>query len=241
LRVIELAGIGPGPHAAMILADLGADVIRVERPGPAGMAELAVRDDLLLRNRRAVVADLKDAGDLGIVLSLTDRADVLIEGMRPGVAERLGVGPEACRARNPALVYARITGWGQSGPLAARAGHDINYIGLTGVLAAIGRAGQRPVPPLNLVGDFGGGSMLAVVGILAVLFAGVDACVTPVLDLDEAPRHPQVGGRGSVTFSDGAYQAAPAPRFSRTPGMLRPGSRITRKALADVAREWSVD
>jgi alpha-methylacyl-CoA racemase len=125
----------------MILADLSADVIRVERPGPAGMAEFAVRDDLLLRNRRAVVADLKDAVELQVVMSLADRADVLIEGMRPGVAERLGIGPETCHARNPALVYARITGWGQSGPLAARAGHDINYISVTGVLAAIGRAG----------------------------------------------------------------------------------------------------
>jgi alpha-methylacyl-CoA racemase len=340
----------------MVLADLGADVIRVERPGPA---ESAVRDDLLLRNRRAVVADLKDAEELEVVLSLADRADVLIEGMRPGVAERLGIGPEVCHARNPALVYARITGWGQDGPLALKAGHDINYIGLTGVLAAIGRAGDRPVPPLNLVGDFGGGSMLAVIGVLAALwerhrsglgqvvdaamvdgvaqlsqmmwsmraagtwrlerganlldggapfydtytcadglhvavgalepafyrallsglgldpaqvpdrderadwprlrallakvfltrtrdewaalFADVDACVTPVLDLDEAARHPQVGGRGSVTFSDGAHQAGPAPRFSRTPGTLRPDSRIKRESLADVALEWPAD
>ncbi|TVT26049.1 CoA transferase [Amycolatopsis acidiphila] len=158
-RVVELAGMGPGPHAAMLLADLGADVVQVRRPGAGGQR----------RGRRIVEADLKDPRDRDAVLGLAARADVLVEGFRPGVAERLGLGPDDCAPRNPRLVYARMTGWGREGPLAERAGHDINYIGLTGVLHAIGRAGERPVPPLNLVGDFGGGSLYLALGILAAL------------------------------------------------------------------------
>ena len=165
LRVVELAGIGPGPHAAMMLADLGADVVRVERPRAA-----ADEHDYLLRGRRSVTADLKTPAGQDLVRTLADKADVLIEGLRPGVAERLGVGPETLRQRNPRLVYARMTGWGQQGPFAARAGHDINYISLTGALHAIGVKGARPTPPLNLVGDFGGGSMFCVTGILAALW-----------------------------------------------------------------------
>nr|MBO2473385.1 carnitine dehydratase [Actinomycetales bacterium] len=165
-RVVELAGIGPGPHAAMILADLGADVVRVERPGAAGIPG-AMRDPAT-RGRRTVVVDLKQPEGKAKVLDLIARADVLLEGFRPGVTERLGLGPEECTARNKRLVYARVTGWGQTGPLAQRAGHDINYLSLTGALHAIGEA-ERPIPPLNLVADFGGGSMLAVVGILAAL------------------------------------------------------------------------
>jgi alpha-methylacyl-CoA racemase len=169
LRVIELTGIGPGPHAAMLLADLGADVVRVERP-PGGL-QLAPRDsDQMLRGRRSVALDLKDPADRETVLRLVERADVLIEGLRAGVTERLGVGPADCLSRNPRLVYARMTGWGQHGPLAHRAGHDINYLALTGVLHAIGHADGRPVPPLNLVGDFGGGSMFLAVGVLAALW-----------------------------------------------------------------------
>ncbi|GAB3141390.1 alpha-methylacyl-CoA racemase [Amycolatopsis stemonae] len=163
LRVVELAGIGPGPHAAMVLADLGADVTRVERSGSTDR-------DALLRGRRFVAADLKTAEGLERVQRLVEQADVLIEGYRPGVAERLGLGPDDCLARNPRLVYGRMTGWGQDGPLAQRAGHDLNYLGITGALHAIGRAGERPVPPLNLVGDFGGGSMLLLTGILAALW-----------------------------------------------------------------------
>jgi alpha-methylacyl-CoA racemase len=163
LKVVELAGIGPGPHAAMILADLGADVVRVDRPGGLRLGDESLPDPML-RGRRRVAADLKDAEGRETVLRLVERADVLLEGYRPGVTERLGVGPAECHARNPRLVYARMTGWGQDGPMAARAGHDINYISLTGALHAIGRPGERPVPPLNLVGDFGGGSMLLVVG-----------------------------------------------------------------------------
>ncbi|MGD1257045.1 CaiB/BaiF CoA transferase family protein [Mycobacterium seoulense] len=163
-RVIELAGMGPGPHAAMMLADLGADVVRVQRTG-----QLGGPGNPQLRGRRVVEADLKDPADHAAVRRLIDRADVLIEGFRPGVAERLGLGPEVCCATNPGLVYLRLTGWGQTGPRALRAGHDINYIGLTGLLHAIGPASQPPVPPLNLVGDYGGGSMPAVIGVLAAL------------------------------------------------------------------------
>jgi alpha-methylacyl-CoA racemase len=170
LKVVELAGIGPGPHAAMILADLGADVVRVDRPSGGLQLGSADAPDPTLRGRRRVAADLKDPAGRETVLRLVERADVLLEGYRPGVTERLGVGPDDCLARNARLVYGRMTGWGQDGPLAQRAGHDINYISLTGALHAIGRAGERPVPPLNLVGDFGGGSMLLVVGVLAALW-----------------------------------------------------------------------
>lgn len=333
LRVVELGSIGPGPHAAMLLADLGADVVRIPRPSGALTFGPPDAPDPLLRGRRTVWADLKDPAGRATVLSLVAKADVLVEGFRPGVTERLGVGPEQCHARNPRLVYARVTGWGQHGPLAGAAGHDINYIGLTGVLHAIGRAGQRPVPPLNLVGDFGGGSMLLVIGVLAAVwqarhtgvgqvidaamvdgaavlsqmqwhllhigewrdergvnlldgaapfydtyacadgryvavgaieskfyaallaglglsaeelpdqmdrsgwpvtrarfaevfatrtrdewaevFAGTDACVTPVLSFAEAAEHPHLVARSTVVRHDGVLQAAPAPKFSR--------------------------
>jgi alpha-methylacyl-CoA racemase len=166
--VLELAGIGPGTHAAMLLADLGADVVRVERPA-GGLRLMAAEDDHLLRGRRSVIADLKDPDQRATVLRLVERADVLIEGYRPGTAERLGAGPDACLARNPRLVYARMTGWGQDGPLADRAGHDINYLSMTGALHAIRDGDGKPVPPLNLLGDFGGGSMYLVTGVLAAL------------------------------------------------------------------------
>jgi alpha-methylacyl-CoA racemase len=163
LRVVELAGIGPGPHAAMILGDLGADVVRIDRPGATGA-------DPMLRNRRFVVADLKSEHGRELVLKLVAKADVLIEGYRPGVTERLGLGPDDCAEVNDRLVYARMTGWGQTGPRSQQAGHDINYISLNGVLHSIGRVNERPVPPLNLVGDFGGGSMFVLIGILAALW-----------------------------------------------------------------------
>ena len=170
LKVVELASIGPGPMAAMLLADLGATVIRVDRKVPSGLGvQRPERFDLLLRNRRSVPLDLKDPAAVQLVLKMVDKADVLIEGFRPGVTERLGLGPDACLARNPKLIYGRITGWGQSGPLAQVPGHDINYIALTGALHAIGRAGQPPTPPVNLVGDFGGGTLYLVMGILAAL------------------------------------------------------------------------
>src|ERR1700756_221337 len=167
LRVVERAGIGPGPHAAMILGDLGADVVRIDRPSarPGGAAQ-----DAMMRNRRVVTADLKSDAGRELLLKLVAKADVLIEGYRPGVTERLGIGPEQCAKVNDRLVYARMTGWGQTGPRSQQAGHDINYISLNGVLHSIGRVNERPVPPLNLVGDFGGGSMFLLVGILAALW-----------------------------------------------------------------------
>ena len=171
LKVLEIAGIGPGPMAAMLLADMGATVLRIDRKEPS---ELGVprpaRFDLLLRNRRSIPLDLKQAKDVAFVLELVKGSDVLIEGFRPGVTERLGLGPDICLEINPKLIYGRITGWGQSGPLANAVGHDINYIALTGALHAIGRAGQAPTVPVNLVGDFGGGTMYLVMGILAALF-----------------------------------------------------------------------
>ena len=172
LRVVELAGIGPGPHAAMILGDLGADVVRIERPRKGSGVPAPSRDSML-RNRRSVAADLKSDEGRELVLRLIAKADVLIEGYRPGVTERLGLGPEDCAKVNERLIYGRMTGWGQTGPRALQAGHDINYISLNGLLHAIGRKDEKPVPPLNLAGDFGGGSMFLIVGILAVNKDGV--------------------------------------------------------------------
>lgn len=166
LRVVELAGIGPGPYAAMLLADLGADVISVEPPGNRPNTVPPARD-VLRRNRRSVVIDLRHPEGAEAVRALVKDADVLIEGYRPGVTERLGLGPEDCWQVNPRLVYGRMTGWGQSGPLASRAGHDIGYIAVTGALGAVGRAGEAPVPPVNFLGDFAGGALFLAVGVLA--------------------------------------------------------------------------
>ncbi|MFE7458678.1 CaiB/BaiF CoA transferase family protein [Streptomyces sp. NPDC057554] len=333
LRIIELAGIGPVPFACMMLADLGAEVIRVDRAG--GGRAFGGWHRVLDRGRRSVALDLKDPEGAAAVLRLADHADVVVEGFRPGVAERLGIGPDACRDRNPSLVYARMTGWGQDGPLAAAPGHDINYIALTGALDAIGTDGGAPVPPVNLLGDFAGGGMLLVCGILAALherrrsglgqtvdtaivdgtasllamllamrdegswdrprggnlldggapfyttypcadgghmavgaleerfyadlltglglapgtlpdradrtnwpalrtafaarfatrtreewtaeFTGTQACVTPVLTVREAARHPQLAERGTYLDTGTGTAPAPAPRFGRTP------------------------
>lgn len=170
LRVVELAGIGPVPFAGMVLADLGADVVRVDRPGPA-RAGGGARTEVLNRGRRSLAVDLKHRDGAEVVLRLAAGADALVEGFRPGVAERLGVGPQACRARNRRLVYGRMTGWGQEGPYAADAGHDITYAAVAGALAHIGRAGQAPTPPLNLVADFGGGGMLLALGVVSAVLA----------------------------------------------------------------------
>lgn len=331
IRVVELGGIGPGPHAGMVLADLGADVVRVRRPG--GLAMPAEDVDLLHRGKRVVDLDVKRRPDL--LLDLVGRADVLLDGFRPGTCERLGIGPDECAAINPRLIFARITGWGQDGPVAATAGHDINYLSRTGALSAIGYRDRPPVAPLNLVADFGGGSMLALLGIVAALyerehsgrgqvvdaamvdgvsllvqvmwtmkatgslrderesflldggapfyrtyatadgghvavgaiepqffaqlltglglsaeqvgdqydragyprmralfterfagrtrdewtavFAGTDACVTPVLTWREAAADEHLRARATIVDLDGVDQAAPAPRFSRTP------------------------
>jgi alpha-methylacyl-CoA racemase len=338
VRIVEMEAIGPVPLAAMILADMGADVVRLARPG--GMTI-----PILNRSRATVETDLKTGAGRDIALALIDKADALIEGYRPGVMERLGLGPEPLLARNPRLVFGRMTGWGQTGPFAPMAGHDINYISLTGALHAIGRAGGPPVPPLNLVGDYGGGAMFLVSGLLAgiiraretgqgdvidvamtdgtitllsmfhaflglgrwhdrpesnlldggahfyrcyecadgryvavgclepqfyaaclagleldpaahpqyppsrwpelaqafaarfrqkprdewaAIFAGTDACVTPVLSFAEAPAHPHNAGRGSYVEADGVRQAAPAPRFAEA------GTRISATELLSV-------
>ncbi|NEW76370.1 CaiB/BaiF CoA transferase family protein [Streptomyces rhizosphaericus] len=169
VRVVELAGIGPGPFAAMVLADLGADVVRVDRPGGAGGLRIDPDYDLANRNKRSVLIDLKSDGGTAVVLDLVERADILVEGYRPGVAEKLGLGPDDCLARNPKLVYGRMTGWGQEGPLARTAGHDIGYIAVTGALSMIGAADGPPVAPVNLLGDYAGGSLYLVIGLLAAL------------------------------------------------------------------------
>ncbi|MFE2218232.1 CaiB/BaiF CoA transferase family protein [Streptomyces canus] len=168
VKVVEFGGIGPGPHGVMILADLGAEVIRLDRPGNQWVPGLGPGSPQL-RGRAMAVANLKDVEDRQHVRDLVEDCDILVEGFRPGVMERMGFGPAECHALNPALVYARVTGWGQDGPRAQTAGHDINYLGLTGALASIGRRGDRPVVPLNLVADYGGGSMLLVIGVLAAL------------------------------------------------------------------------
>ncbi|MDB5828965.1 MAG: CaiB/BaiF family protein, partial [Variovorax sp.] len=170
VRIVEFAGLGPGPMAAMLLADLGATVLRIERAADASAQPDPLRKfDVVLRNRSAIGLDLKTPADVQTALSLAGSADALIEGFRPGVMERLGLGPDACLARNARLVYCRMTGWGQQGPLAQAAGHDINYIALSGALDAIGRAGQAPTPPLNLVGDYGGGALYLALGLVSAV------------------------------------------------------------------------
>ncbi|MFD6204011.1 CaiB/BaiF CoA transferase family protein [Streptomyces rubiginosohelvolus] len=208
VRVVELAGIGPGPFAAMLLADLGADVVRVDRPGGAGLG-IDPAHDLTNRNKRSVVLDLKSDEGPARVLDLVERADILVEGYRPGVAERLGVGPDACLARNPQLVYGRMTGWGQDGPLADRAGHDIAYIALTGTLSMIGRPDEPPTVPANLVGDYAGGSLYLVVGVLAAL------------------QHARAHGEGQVV--DAAIVDGAAHLATMIHGMLAAGSWQDRR------------
>src|SRR5215831_2724936 len=167
IKIVELTGIGPGPMCAMLLADLGATVLRIDRPEPSDLGlQRELRYDLLLRGRPAVALDLKSKGGKALTLRLIEHADALIEGFRPGVMERLGLGPEECLARNPRLVYGRVTGWGQEGPLAHAAGHDINYISLVGALHAFGRRGQPPTPPLNLIGDYAGGALYLALGVV---------------------------------------------------------------------------
>ena len=360
LRVLEFAGLGPAPFCGMLLGDLGAEVLRIDRPGGNPNAALfEPAHDILQRGRRALTLDLRHAAGRAAALRLVASAEVLIEGHRPGVMERLGLGPEPCLARQPRLVYGRMTGWGQDGPLAHTAGHDINYLALSGALHAIGRADADPVPPLNLVADFGGGAMLLAVGVLAALlhargggagqvvdaamtdgcallqamnltllamgrwsdrrqsnlidgaapfydtyacadgrhvavgalepafyalflerlgladdpamrpqhdralwplqkqriaealrqrprddwarrFDGSDACVTPVLALGEAPRHPHHRARGSFVEVAGQVQPGPAPRFSATPTVgARPLAAAHDGAQALAAWGWT--
>lgn len=183
LRVIELAGLGPGPFASMMLADMGADVIKVDRASASrGGNPGAPPADVLSRGRQSIGVDLKNPDGVETVLKLVERSDILIEGFRPGVCERLGLGPETCLERNPRLIFGRMTGWGQDGPWAERAGHDINYVALSGTLSMIGRKGERPVPPVNLIGDFGGGGMLLAFGVLAAVYERTNSGVGQVVD-----------------------------------------------------------
>lgn len=203
-RVIELAGIGPGPFAGMTLADFGAEVIRVDRPSGGTVFPRRPEDDILNRGKKSVLLDLKAPEAVEVALDLVSKADVLIEGFRPGVAERLGLGPDACFARNERLVYGRMTGWGQTGPRASQSGHDLNYIALTGALHAIGEAGGPPQIPLNLVGDFGGGGAYLVIGVLAALLEA------------------RLGGRGQVV--DAAIVDGTAHLLAGTHAMFATGT-----------------
>ncbi|SAK84239.1 L-carnitine dehydratase/bile acid-inducible protein F [Caballeronia hypogeia] len=223
IRVLEFEAIGPGPFGAMLLADMGADVLRIDRPVAAddlGPKQAGKRFDLTGRGRRSVTLDLKQPRAVEAALDLMSRADVVIEGFRPGIMERLGLGPDAALARNPKLVYGRMTGLGQTGPFAARAGHDLNYIALSGVLSGIGRAGEAPVPPLNLVGDYGGGGMLLALGVVAAL------C------------HVQRGGDGQVV--DAAMTEGAAQLASIVWGQIAAGNwRETRESnLLDGGTPW---
>ena len=208
VKVVEIAGIGPGPHACMILADLGADVIRVERPG--GQALTGGPTDLLNRGRPSVALDLKNPEAIATVLDLVAEADVLVEGMRPGTTERLGLGPEECLERNPRLVYGRMTGWGQTGPLASAAGHDMNYIAITGALFGMGQDKARPHFPANLVGDFGGGSTYLVIGVLAALLEA------------------RISGKGQVV--DAAIVDGTAHLNAMSAGFLAAGNLLEERA-----------
>jgi alpha-methylacyl-CoA racemase len=182
VKIIEIAGIGPGPFAAMMLADMGADVIRVDRAQAVGGDHSRPNKEVLNRGRRSAGIDLKAANGVETVMRLVERADALIEGFRPGVAERLGIGPHDCHARNPKIVYGRMTGWGQEGPYSQAAGHDINYIALAGALAHMGRAGGKPTPPMNLVGDFGGGGMLLAFGVVCAILEARESGKGQVVD-----------------------------------------------------------
>ena len=210
VKIVELAGIGPAPMAAMLLADMGATVLRIDRPQAADLGvRLPPEFEYLKRNRAEIRLDLKQPAVVAHTLRLIDGADALIEGFRPGVMERLGLGPETCLARNKRLVFGRVTGWGQDGPLAQAAGHDLNYIALTGALHAIGRAGQPPTPPLNLVGDFGGGALYLVTGLLAAIISARGTGIGQVVDAA------MIDGAASLmtaAFGGRAAGRFPAPR-----------------------------
>ncbi|KRF19319.1 carnitine dehydratase [Nocardioides sp. Soil797] len=216
VKVVEIAGIGPSPHACMILADLGADVIRVERPG--GQMLTGGSHDLLNRGRPSVALNLKDPAAVETVLKLVEDADVLVEGMRPGVTERMGIGPDECLARNAALVYGRMTGWGQTGPFARVAGHDMNYIAITGTLHGLGQDKSRPSFPSNLVGDFGGGSTYLVMGILAALLESRTSGQGQVVDAAI------VDGTAHLNAMSAAFLASGNHREERAANLLDGGA-----------------
>jgi alpha-methylacyl-CoA racemase len=212
VRVVEFAGLGPGPFCGMLLADLGADVVRIDRRGSrGGLIGALGATSLMDRGKRSIALDLKDPGDLVVVRALVERADVLLEGFRPGVMERLGLGPDELLAAHPALVYGRMTGWGQTGPLARTAGHDIGYIALTGALGATGRPDERPAPPLNLLGDFGGGGAFLALGALAALV------------------HARATGQGQVV--DAAIVDGTAVLTTMIHGMLDTGAWVDRRGV----------
>jgi alpha-methylacyl-CoA racemase len=215
---VEVAGLGPVPFACMMLADMGAEVLRLERPTGRSVRLVPDRFDVPARGRRSVAIDLKAPGAAELVAELAQRADVLVEGFRPGVCERLGIGPDALLAANPALVYARITGWGQDGPRARLGGHDINYIAVAGALAGIGERGRRPVPPLNLVGDFGGGGMLAVTGILGALVQARSTGTGQAVDIA------MIDGVSSLLATAHGYRSAGALNDERESNFMDGGS-----------------
>jgi alpha-methylacyl-CoA racemase len=204
IKVVEIAGIGPSPHACMLLADLGADVIRVERPG--GQQLTGGSHDLLNRGRPSVALDLKNADAVETVLRLVEGADALVEGMRPGVAERIGIGPDACFARNPRLVYGRMTGWGQTGPWSSAAGHDMNYIAITGALFGLGQVREKPQFPSNLLGDFGGGSTYLVIGLLAALLEARTSGQGQVVDAAIVDGTASLNAMGAAFLASGTFK-----------------------------------
>ncbi len=223
IRVVELAGIGPAPYACMLLADAGAEVLRLDRVAPPGTPsgeDAPPYWDLLVRSRGSVGIDLKASGAADLVLDLAARADALVEGMRPGVAERLGIGPDACLARNPRLVYGRMTGWGQDGPLRDEVGHDIDYIAVSGALWQVGRRGERPVPPLNLVGDFGGGGAFLAFGVLAGILEAKRSGVGQVVDAA------MVDGSASLLTMAHSFLAAGLSQERRGENLLDTGAHF---------------
>ena len=217
VRIIELAGIGPGPFCGMMLSDMGAEVIRIDRPAKSSVRRTI---DVLARGRKSIAVDLKTKAGVETVLRLCGSADALFEGFRPGVTERLGLGPELCMARNPKLVYGRMTGWGQEGPMAQAAGHDINYISLAGALHAIGNKGGKPVPPLNLVGDFGGGGMLLAFGLVCGILEAKGSGKGQVID------SAMVDGAASLMAMFFSMQAAGAMNHERASNMLDGGAHF---------------
>ena len=217
VKVVEVASLAPAPFGCMVLGDLGADVLRIDRPDRSGRQQLPPVDPLS-RSRRSIRIDLKNPAGVDILLRLVAGADVLVEAFRPGVAERLGFGPEVCAERNPRLIFARMTGWGQDGPLAASAGHDITYLAVTGALHAMGRAGERPAVPLNLVGDFGGGSLYLLLGILSALYETARSGRGQVVDAAI------VDGAASLTTVLHAMMAAGMWRDERGVNMLDTGT-----------------
>lgn len=236
IRVVEMAGIGPGPMCAMLLADLGAEVIRVDRPVQIdlGVPRRGRVYDVLRRGRRSVAVDLKDPAGVETVLDLIAAADAVIEGFRPGVMERLGLGPDTCLERNPALVYGRMTGWGQDGPLASAAGHDLNYIALAGVLSAVGEVGGPPVPPLNLIGDYGGGALFLAFGVCAALLEARSSGQGQVVDTA------MVDGAASLMSSVYGLFAAGDFRTDRGTNILDGGAHFYRTYRCSDGRYISI-